>query len=244
MDHRATEALYKPVGHNMNSRADDIIEKMKNSVYPELNFEFIYKLTNESERGAVLIGTSKVEEYLEKLSRKILPSKTKSYTSRLLNYPGALSSFSGKIELLYAFRIIDKRFYNSLNTLRKIRNNAAHSSEEFKLIDLQEEQTKINDFEEDFVGLIEHLALNNLITSKKWKFEKILADQKEESKPYFQKEINKRLENLKDDEDIKEQLRIWILSYGLVFMCLKIMVLIDDLDILDNEKLTWIEIKK
>ena len=228
----------------MNSRADDILEKMKNSVYPELNFEFIHKLTNESERGAVLIGTSKVEEYLERLIRKILPAKSKKYIGRLLNYPGAISSFSGKIELLYAFRIIDKRFYDSLNELRKVRNNAAHSSEHFKLIEKQEEQIKINDFEEDFVELIEYLAYDNLIETKKWRFKEILENQKEESKPYFEKEIEKRLENLKDDENIKKQLRIWILSYGLVFMCLKIMVLIDDLDILDNESLTWIDIKK
>lgn len=217
---------------------------MKNSVYPELNFEFIHKLTNESERGAILIGTSKVEEYLEKLVRKILPAKSKRYTSRLLNYPGAISSFSGKIELLYAFRIIDKRFYDSLNELRKVRNDAAHSSEHFKLIEKQEEQIKINDFEEDFVGLIEHLALNNLIESKKWRFKEILEKQKKESKTYFEKEIEKRLGNLKNDENIKEQLRIWILSYGLVFMCLKIMGLIDDLNILDDESLTWIDVKK
>lgn len=145
---------------------------------------------------------------------------------------------------MYAFRIIDKRFYDSLNELRKVRNDAAHSSEHFKLIAKQDEQIKINDFEEDFVGLIEYLALNNLIETKKLRFNKILDNQKEESKPYFKKEIEKKLEILKDDESIKEQLRIWVLSYGLVFMCLKIMVLIDDLNILDNESLTWIDIKK
>ncbi len=228
----------------MNSNADDIVEKMRNSVYPELNFELIYKLTNESERGAVLIGTSKVEEYLEKLVLKIFPSTSKSYTSRLLKYPGALSSFAGKIELLYAFRIIDKRFYDSLNTLRKVRNDAAHSSEDFKLIDKQEEQKQINDFEEEFSELIEYLALNDLIESKKWKFKEILENQKEENKPHFQKTINERISNLKESEHIKEQLKIWILSYGLVFMCLKVMVLIDKLIILENKNLTWIEIKK
>lgn len=227
----------------MNSETNEIIDKMKNSVYSELNYDFLYKLTNESERGAVLIGTSKVEEYLEKLVRKILPSKSKSYTSRLLKYPGAISSFSGKIELLYAFRIIDKRFYNSLNSLRKIRNNAAHSSEGFKLINLKQEQTQINNFQEDFVGLIEYIALNSLIENKKNRFNDILEKQKEENKQYFKKEVDKKIAGLKESKEIKEQLRIWILSYGLVFMCLKIMVLIDSLDILDDENIIWTKIK-
>ncbi len=98
---------------------------MKDKTYGEISFDFAFSLTNESERGAVLIGASKVEVYLEKLLNIILPSKTKAYKSRLLNYRGPLSSLSGKIELLYAFRIVDEQVYNSLNALRKIRNEAA-----------------------------------------------------------------------------------------------------------------------
>jgi hypothetical protein len=44
----------------MDSYSNEIIEKMKSSEYKELNFEFLHKLTNESDRGAILIGTSVV----------------------------------------------------------------------------------------------------------------------------------------------------------------------------------------
>ena len=129
----------------MTEHAKAILEKMRSSEYPELNFDFVFKLTNESERGAILVGASKVETYLENLILKILPSKQKSYTSRLLNYPGPLSSFSGKIELLYAFGVIDKKLYDSLTILRKIRNDAAHSNEEFSIQKIKDTIDKIYD---------------------------------------------------------------------------------------------------
>jgi DNA-binding MltR family transcriptional regulator len=104
--------------------------------YPEFNETFnelFDKLLNESGRGALLIGTSYVEEHLEKFILKVLPNNQKKYTSRLLNYPGPLSSFSAKLELSYAFRLIPEETYNSLNNLRKFRNEAAHSSKDFCL---------------------------------------------------------------------------------------------------------------
>jgi DNA-binding MltR family transcriptional regulator len=227
----------------MPKETHDILKMMKTSVYPELNYEFIFKLSNESERGAVLIGTGKVEEYLEKLVLKILPINSKTYTSRLLKYPGAISSFSGKIELLFAFRIIDKRLYDSLNTLRKVRNEAAHSVDEFKLIDHEENQKKINDFQDDYVKLIEFLAKENLIKTKKSRFKKIL-DKENLSKTKYKSIWDETVENLEENPEIKEQVRVWILSYGLTFICLKIMAINEDLDIINIEGLTWIELMK
>lgn len=79
--------------------------------YPEFNDTFnelFDKLLNETGRGAVLIGTAYVEENLGKFILKILPKKDKKYVSRLFIYPGPLSSFSAKIELTYAFRLISE----------------------------------------------------------------------------------------------------------------------------------------
>jgi DNA-binding MltR family transcriptional regulator len=214
-----------------------ILEKMKDSSYSELNFEFAFKLTNESDRGAILIGASKVEEYLEKLILSILPKEQKSYTSKLLNYPGAISSFSGKIELLFAFRIIDERLYNSLNSLRIIRNKAAHSSEAFSQENFKETIKKINDFEEDFEGLITHLAYENLLVWKKATIKEILDNRNLSEKEY--KEIwKKNVDDLKDNAEIKKQLITWTLSYGLTLMCVKIMAIIDEYSKFKSK--TWI----
>ena len=98
----------------MKSYFEQMVEKMEGEIYPGLNSEFVTNLSNESHRGAVLIGTARVEEYLEKLVLYILPNDSKVYTKKLLDYPGTLSSLSSKIELLYAFRIIDYKFYLSM----------------------------------------------------------------------------------------------------------------------------------
>lgn len=217
-----------------------ILEKMKSSEYPDLSFDFILKLTNESERGAILIGASKVEVYLEKLILAVIPSGTKSYKSRLLNYPGPLSSFSGKIELPYAFRLIDKRVYDALNTLRKIRNEAAHSSELFSIQEFKEQLEKIYDFEDGFKEVTHTLAFNSLL---KWKKEFLRGEFEKKGMSDLDHEAlwDEQVPNPEESESIQNQLTIWKLSYGLTFLCLKIMVLIDDYTASLQSGMTWID---
>lgn len=200
---------------------------MKLSTYGELNFEFAFSLTNESERGAVLVGTSKIENYLEKLLSVIIPENSKAYKSRLFNYPGALSSFSGKIELLYAFRIIDKKLYLSLNALRKVRNKAAHDSESFALISVWEQVKTIFTFELNFPHIIEELSYNNLISFKLSRIK--TGFENSQFKDYdYQQTWQERFPDPKIDPVIQEEHRVWQLSYALTFLCLKIEVIADE----------------
>lgn len=205
---------------------EKIIQKLNDELYPELNADMIYKLSNESERGAVLIGTSKIEEFLELLVTKILPVESNSYKKRLLEYPGPLSSFSSKIELLYAFRYIDNQFYTSLNVLRKLRNDAAHSYNDFSL---EKEANKIEEIikfvDEDLSYVINELSLNNLLEIKKGKLEKIYQDK---GLRIDYDNIKKVLEDPKNSSAMEQQHRIWKLSYGIVFMCLYALVIIDE----------------
>lgn len=205
---------------------EKIIQKLNDELYPELNADMIYKLSNESERGAVLIGTSKIEEFLELLVTKILPVESNSYKKRLLEYPGPLSSFSSKIELLYAFRYIDNQFYTSLNVLRKLRNDAAHSYNDFSL---EKEANKIEEIirfvDEDLSYVITELSLNNLLEIKKGKLEKIYQ---EKGLRIDYDNIKKVLEDPKNSSAMEQQHRIWKLSYGIVFMCLYALVIIDE----------------
>lgn len=215
---------------------EKIIQKLNNDLYPELNSDMIYKLSNESERGAVLIGASKIEEFLELFVSKILPQESKKYKNRLLEYPGPLSSFSSKIELLYAFRYINKQFYDSLNVLRKLRNDAAHSYNDFHL---EKEVTKIEGIigfvDEDLSYVINELSLNNLLKIKTNKLEEIY--QKKGFK-IDSANIEQTLEEFKSSTNGEKQHRIWKLSYTIVFMCLYVLVLIDENNYLEDKSKT------
>ena len=211
------------------SHRDEILEKMNSSKYIDLSFELAKKLTNESERGAILIGTSKVEMHLEALIKNILPSKQKSYTDKLLNYPGALSSLSGKIELCFAFRIIDKRLYNSLTSLRKIRNKAAHSDDFFTLEDAKENLDIIYDFEEGFKTVTHDISKYNLREWKRLSAKQMFIESELDQSIDFDKIWNEQTQNLENEEIFQEQLRVWKLFYGLTILCLKIEAIKEEL---------------
>lgn len=214
----------------MTKHAREIIEKMKTSVYSELSFDFAFKLTNESDRGAILIGASKVESYLETLIKKNLPKKTNNYTGRLLNYPGPLSSFSGKIELCFAFRIFDEKVYDSLNLLRKIRNNAAHSDQVFNLKNQSAELNEIYNFEDGFSEVVHEISFNNLLNWKRNKAKNILLENNIMDID-FEKLWKERLPNPELDETFQEHLITWKLAHGLTLLCLKIEVIHDEWEI-------------
>jgi len=214
---------------------EKIIQKLDSDLYPDLNADMILKLTNESERGAVLIGTSKIEEYLEKFVLQILPQTSNAYTKRLTSYPGPLSSFSSKIELLYGFRYIGNKFYASLNKLRKIRNLAAHSYDDFNLADNATIISEMNEFEDDISYLVGELSLNNLLKFKKLKLERIYQ---EKGFKIDHDNIERTLSDFKTSDDGLKQHLIWQLSYGIVFMCLYVLVLMEENNYLEDRELT------
>lgn len=88
----------------------------------------------ESDRGVVLIGAAHVDNHLRHLFEAVLPKDLASDRRRqLLSYPGPLSSFNARVEVAYGTRLIDRRLYDALNALRKIRNEVAHSAAAFQL---------------------------------------------------------------------------------------------------------------
>ncbi len=206
-----------------------ILENLTAKKYAEICVDFLIKITNESERGAILIGGSKVDEYLEELVLEILPEKSKSYQNKLLKYPGPLSSFSGKIELLYAFKYIDKRLYDSLNALRKIRNEAAHSSNNFSIQTIKDKLDVIYDFEPNFKDAAYKIALENLIKFKLQNLKHSFEEKNLHLDFDYEKLWNERVPDPEKDPAIIEQLSVWKLSYGLVFLCLKIEAIVTDL---------------
>lgn len=211
--------------------------------YPEFKETFrelFDKLLNESGRGAILVGTSYVEDSLEKFILKILPNNQKKYTSRLLNYPGPLSSFSAKIELTFAFRLISEKNYNALNYLRKIRNEAAHSSKEFCLT--KTELDKIFDLGEGFTTMIHDSSFNMMMNMKEKSIKAFISEDGMD-----EEEINTIFSSsLKDEKVIsalENQLPHWKLIVGLSIICGMLRYNSDQTFAKLNGKETWSVIK-
>lgn len=167
----------------------------------------------------------------------ILPYSSKNNINKLIEYPGPLSTFSGKIELLYVFRIIDKGLYDSLHSLRKVRNSAAHTSDYFTLNENEDRIIDLLKFDKEFGEIIDDYTWNYLIEWKKKQLNKVLI--KSECDFQIKKELyEEKLKGIKESPEIKEQFKIWRLSITLTFICLKILVLIDKYGVLKDKKIT------
>jgi DNA-binding MltR family transcriptional regulator len=90
---------------------------------------FVANIKNESDRGMVLITAVFLEECLEFILRCHFANskRRKKSIEPLFEGFGPLSSFSGKISLCYAFSLISDAIEHDLHTIRKIRNQFAHS---------------------------------------------------------------------------------------------------------------------
>lgn len=95
-------------------------------------------LSKESDRGVVLVSCSFLDNALEELLRlrfSAIHKKSKATINPLFETFGPLSSFSAKIKICYALDLIEKWIYDDLNSLRKIRNEFAHTSNIVSLSD-------------------------------------------------------------------------------------------------------------
>jgi DNA-binding MltR family transcriptional regulator len=92
-----------------------------------------FELTNESDRGCVLAGAALLEECIEARFRRYFDSRqiSKSIQDSLFNSNGPLATFSGKIKLGYAIGLFSRETFNDIEAIRKLRNEAAHVSEDF-----------------------------------------------------------------------------------------------------------------
>ncbi len=185
----------------------------------EVHKRLYESLFKESGRGAVLIATSIVEEQLLKLIESILPMDiTKDIKKSLLKYPGPLSSFAAKTHIAYAFRLIDRNVYDSLNALRDVRNDAAHSTLDFELRQLNTRMKKIYNLNETLATEIKNMSTQMLLFEKtqilNTFFEKynLAAEEKAER-------IKNILEDKNSWEIFENQIPVWELINGLYMVC-------------------------
>jgi DNA-binding MltR family transcriptional regulator len=93
---------------------------------PEGIADVITELSQAVQPGAVLLSAAVLEDRLEQLMlikmRTLSNDKAKQIFRR-----GPLRSLAAKIDLAYAFELIDDELYQDLTVIRDIRNEFAHS---------------------------------------------------------------------------------------------------------------------
>lgn len=90
--------------------------------------EHVQHLEKESERGAVIVSASLIDEALEELMKtKLIPSPERDDELFVGSY-APLDRFSAKIDFAYRLGIISLSTRASLHLLRKLRNDFAHSA--------------------------------------------------------------------------------------------------------------------
>jgi hypothetical protein len=116
---------------------------------------FLEEFKNESDRGAVLISLSYIDDLLRIIiQRRLVPVNEKKQDT-LFDLPNSpIGTLSSKINLSYRLGLISEEFQMVLNKLREIRNESAHS---FQVFSFTEEriQKKVNSLYQRFYKLHE-----------------------------------------------------------------------------------------
>jgi hypothetical protein len=222
-------------------------ENIKPFDYPEIEklYDVLFdKLFDESGRGALLIVTAYVEDHLTELIKVVLPSDlSKNSLNKLLKYPGHLSSLSAKIELAYSFRLINKGLYDCLTALRKIRNEAAHSSSKFDLVELNEKMHEIYNLGPQIPNVIKEISARMLIKFKIDETHKIF-DEFKVPESERQEKLKKIFNDERKREGLKQQLPLWELINGVCFLCGIIVYEKENLSKLTSSMSTWSDLIK
>lgn len=78
----------------------------------------------------VLIEAAALEHVLRLRIRDLMMPLSKKLNERLFEGYGPLSSFSAKVDVAFALKVISEEAYRELTLVRKIRNELAHSFED------------------------------------------------------------------------------------------------------------------
>lgn len=86
-------------------------------------------LESESDRGAIMIAATQVEDMLEHRIVQMMPNALASNSLRkeIFEQDGPISSFSRKTTIAYALGIIDAPYRRLIEIVREMRNACAHS---------------------------------------------------------------------------------------------------------------------
>jgi hypothetical protein len=184
-------------------------------VNPELNSYINEKLPillSESDRGAVLIGISQIDNELQKLLEIIAPedmtNKEKKWIER--------ATLASKLNIAYTCRLLPRNIFESINKLKQIRNDVAHNLEVFNLDDYDDLLKEIFESLGDGVSVFIHnISIKYMVEQAIT----IMLKSKHNDKPILEDRIaainhiseNKTTQNIIEKPVIKMKLAVGIL---------------------------------
>ena len=94
----------------------------------EQEAEALKDLTDESDRGSIILSATGLEDLLEQTIGMRMPNLATDVAARkeMFGANGVVSTFSQKIFMAYALGIIDKPLRKKIDLVREIRNGCAH----------------------------------------------------------------------------------------------------------------------
>ncbi|MBK1855483.1 hypothetical protein JO972_10975 [Verrucomicrobiaceae bacterium 5K15] len=96
--------------------------------YKTLNYfnEQIFDLS-KSDREVAILGGAILEGFLYEFLKDVLVDSNFQKVKGLFDYPKPLSSFGNMLSLAFAFGHLSEEDFRGINSLKKIRNRAAHT---------------------------------------------------------------------------------------------------------------------
>lgn len=88
---------------------------------------FLRDFAKESDRAAVIVGATKLDQLLKHLLQRFMLSCSSS-DDTLFGKQGALSDFGARIEVSQRLGLIDDELKRTLNCIRKMRNDFSHET--------------------------------------------------------------------------------------------------------------------
>lgn len=184
-------------------------------------------MAGESDRGTVLIAAAEVDEQLRRLFEHVAPD-TMSATEikRMLSYPGPLSSLAARADVAFLTRLISPTLYHAIGSLRKLRNDVAHSAEAFRLVEHGDRVRAVFELGEDLPAWINRWTLEMLVRSFVDAALEI-RDPADETKPAFATPRD-ALDYLAKSADLKaileERRPRFELAFGVSMLCALVIV--------------------
>jgi hypothetical protein len=120
------------MGHNSVGR-EEAVRRLRNYAKVGLGAaegNFGDALNNETDRGAVILLASAIEDVLENRLKREMVKLSADEADRLFGTEAPLGSLSAKTKLAYALGIIDRDAVRMIDLLRDMRNACGHSRQE------------------------------------------------------------------------------------------------------------------